>query len=211
MAQNGQAARAARTRHAVLRAAADMLEKDGLEALTLRALGAAAEVSRAAPYRHFADKSALLAAVAAEGMRSLRESMIEAAQCAGAGAGPLDRLELMLVAYLDAALSRPAHYRLIFGGDVVTREHPELETEGLQTFELLLQAVTDAQAAALLPIDAPPLRLAALLWSSTHGLIDLLLSGFGMPEKGLDDPRALILLMLASLGGREHQWMAGDD
>lgn len=200
MAQNGQAARAARTRHAILHAAADMLEKDGLEAVTLRALGAAADVSRAAPYRHFADKSALLAAVAAEGMRGLRESMLEAVRGAGAGAGPLDRLELMLVAYLDAALTRPAHYRLIFGGDAVAREHPELTAEGGATFEVLLQAVADAQAAALLPVDAPPLGLAALLWSSTHGLIDLLLSGFGMPEKGLGDPRALIRLLIVSLG-----------
>ncbi|MGL5826260.1 MAG: TetR family transcriptional regulator, partial [Nocardioides sp.] len=74
---NGHTLRAERTRRALLAAAGEILESAGRDALTLRRLGAAAGVSRGAPYRHFADKDQLLAAVAAAGMRTLRAAMSE--------------------------------------------------------------------------------------------------------------------------------------
>lgn len=58
---------AAGTRRALLDAAADLLDIGGPDAVTLRAVGARAGVTRGAPYRHFPDKDALLSTVAAEG------------------------------------------------------------------------------------------------------------------------------------------------
>src|SRR5688572_4433622 len=65
-------------RHALLQAALHTIQDQGVEALTLRGVGQKLGVSRTALYRHFADKSALLAAVAREGFRTLRLSLLEA-------------------------------------------------------------------------------------------------------------------------------------
>ena len=62
-------------RRALLDGALRLVEDQGAEALTLRAAARRAGVSQAAPYRHFADKQALLAAVAEEGFRALTEAM----------------------------------------------------------------------------------------------------------------------------------------
>ena len=63
---------------ALVQEALRTIEKGGVGALTLRAVGTKLGVSRTALYRHFADKSALLAAVATEGFRTLRLQTQEA-------------------------------------------------------------------------------------------------------------------------------------
>jgi len=88
------------TRDALVRVAGELLERDGLGAVTLREVGGRAGVSRSAPYRHFAGKEALLAAVAAADLRAL------GAEGAAAGASarrPIRRLERMLGTYLAFA------------------------------------------------------------------------------------------------------------
>src|SRR5215207_8044733 len=62
-------------RDALVRAALDILVNEGPEALTLRGVARAAGVSQAAPYRHFADRRALVAAVAEEGFKRLQRAM----------------------------------------------------------------------------------------------------------------------------------------
>jgi hypothetical protein len=111
----------------------------------------------------------------------------------------LGRLERLLTAYLDVALAKPAHYRLVFGSELSRREFPELAAEATAAFKLLVDAVIDGQTAGVLPASAPPLGISALLLSTTHGLVDLLASRHGIPEKGLDDPHTLIRLLLNSM------------
>src|SRR5687768_1314674 len=72
-------------RHALLQAALRTIQQHGVEALTLRAVGQDLGVSRTALYRHFADKSALLAVVAQEGFRMLREALSAAWEQQGRG------------------------------------------------------------------------------------------------------------------------------
>src|SRR5262245_26784465 len=72
-------------REALVQAALRTIQKHGVEAVTLRAVGEHLGVSRTALYRHFADKSALLAAVGREGFRLLRESLVAAWQGDGGG------------------------------------------------------------------------------------------------------------------------------
>nr|MDP9179551.1 TetR/AcrR family transcriptional regulator [Gemmatimonadota bacterium] len=62
-------------RQALVDAAIELLRKSGPEALTLRGAARAAGVSQAAPYRHFKDRRALVAAVADDGFRRLRLAM----------------------------------------------------------------------------------------------------------------------------------------
>jgi AcrR family transcriptional regulator len=180
----------------------NIIEHDGIDALTLRALGTAAGVGRGAPYRHFNDEDDLLAAIAVGGMRDLRDAMA-AARHQPLDDEPLPRLEAMLHAYLEAALVKPAHYRLIYDMTVNRRKHPELKAEGATTYDLLLHAVREAQAAGALAPAAPSERLAGLLRSAAHGVLDLTLSSPDIAETGPGDPAVLIHLMLEQMRAKE--------
>ena len=103
---------------ALLRAAGKILEKEGVEALTVRALTRRTGVSHAAPYRHFPDRDSLLAALAAEGF-----GMLGAAQRAAAAERGLRG---MGEAYVRFALAHPQRFRLMFGGQVQIARHPAL-------------------------------------------------------------------------------------
>src|SRR5689334_13766042 len=122
-------------RRALLQAAVRTLQKQGLGALTLRAVGDELGVSRSALYRHFADKSALLTAVAAEGFRMLRLDLLSAWEQGGKGdAG----FEAMGEAYVRFAVANPWHYRVMFGGGFeLDTSDAELGEEGAGAFQAL--------------------------------------------------------------------------
>lgn len=89
-------------RPALLSAAAKILEKEGSDAISLRDLARRAGVSHAAPYRHFADRQALLAALGEEGFALL------AADLEG------KPWREQAVAYVRFALARPERFKLMF-------------------------------------------------------------------------------------------------
>jgi AcrR family transcriptional regulator len=97
-------------RAACLRAAIELLEENGAPALSLRAVARRAGVSPGAPYRHYADRDALLSAVAAVGYREL------AGYLAAAHPSPStpDDLAAVAIAYVQFALDRPALFRAMF-------------------------------------------------------------------------------------------------
>src|SRR5256712_12176672 len=104
---------------ALLDAALHIVETQGTAALTLRAAARSAGVSQAAPYRHFANKEAILAAVAEDGFRSLMAAMREAS--AASGAGPLERLRAVGLGYATFATRHPSHFRVMFGREMADR------------------------------------------------------------------------------------------
>ena len=151
-------------RTALIGAAVRTIQRHGVEALTLRGVGEDLGVSRTALYRHFADKAALLAAVAAEGFRMLRESL-EAAWSQGRGhAG----FEEMAVAYVRFAVTHPSHYRVMFGGLFESRD-PAYEREGRAAFQTLVDALVELQRSDLVRGD-DPLQLARFIWAMVHGI-----------------------------------------
>jgi AcrR family transcriptional regulator len=103
---------AAATRRALLDAAAELLDTGGLEAVTLRAVGARAGVTRGAPYRHFPDKASLLIAIGTQAWDQLGERT-QALQAAP-DLAPADRLRGGLTALLDIGRSQPHLYKLMF-------------------------------------------------------------------------------------------------
>lgn len=143
----------------LLREAARVLEKEGPAALSLRDLARRAGVSHNAPYRHFADREALLAALAADGFRALGEAL--------AGATGRDMGE----AYVRFALAHPQRFRLMFGGHLSMGRHDELAEAAARPYQALLEAFR-AQSAI-----ADPEKAAAAAWSLVHGLAHLLLDG----------------------------------
>lgn len=146
---------------ALLRAAGQLLEKEGVERLTLRSLARRTGVSHAAPYRHFRDREALLAALAAEGFAMLGRAQREAA----AGG-----LRAMGEAYVRFALARPQRFRLMFGGQLKIARHPALREVAAKTFEGLSGALAARVG------ESPGARDASIAaWALVHGLAQLLL------------------------------------
>src|SRR5918999_4340975 len=123
-------------RRALLDEALATIRAEGVNALTLREIAARVGVSRTALYRHFADKRALLTALATEGFRTLREQLVAAWEEGGRGDAAF---RAMGVAYVRFAVTNPAHYRVMFGGFVDTQAwDPELAAEGSGAFQALV-------------------------------------------------------------------------
>src|SRR3954463_6026375 len=102
-------------RRALLDEALATIRAEGVDGLTLREIGARLGVSRTALYRHFADKRALLSAVATEGFRTLRQELVRAWEDGGRRR---EALVAMGFAYIRFAVANPSHYRVMFGGFV---------------------------------------------------------------------------------------------
>lgn len=162
-------------RRALLEAAVALIEKEGSRALTLRAAARLAGVSEAAPYRHFADKEALLAAVAEEGFRAMTAEMDRASE--GLGESPALKLQRIGAAYVRYAAENPARFRVMTSPEAADKSrYPGLKDAAEQAFSRLMGALKDCQAAgAVRPGD--PRRLALGAWSLVHGLSALLIDG----------------------------------
>jgi AcrR family transcriptional regulator len=158
-------------RRALLQAAVRTIGVHGVDGLTLRAVGGSLGVSRTALYRHFADKAALLAAVAAEGFRMLRVDLEEAWARGGGGRAGFDA---MGVAYVRFAVAHPSHYRVMFGADTRAATNPELAEEGTRAFQVLVDAIVAQQQDGLVRRDDPR-QMALFIWANVHGIAMLAL------------------------------------
>ena len=162
-------------RAALIAAALHILQTEGVAALTLRGAARAAGVSQAAPYRHFADKEALLAAVAEEGFHALSAAVEVAVQAVGSEY--LLRFRAQGAAYVRFAVEHPAQFRLMFGGDLADHsKHPGLKAAADRTFEDLVAAVQGGHQAGMIR-NGVVLDQAMAAWSMVHGLSSLLVDG----------------------------------
>jgi AcrR family transcriptional regulator len=159
---------------ALLHEALRTIEKDGVGALTLRSVGEKLGVSRTALYRHFADKSALIAAVATEGFRTLRLQTQDAWDAHGGGR---TGLEAMGAAYVKFAVAHPSYYRVMFGGYVRdAAPDSELAKQGAGAFQVLVTALVSLQKEGSVRRDNP-LALAQYIWATVHGIAMLAIDG----------------------------------
>jgi AcrR family transcriptional regulator len=165
-------------RDALLKAARSEIERGGYEGLSMRDLADSLGVSEAAPYRHFADKRSLLAAVAAQGFRELEA----AAQLAKVTAtAPAVRLEEGARAYLAFAASRPQLFRLMFVSDLLTSAEPRdpslvsVANQFHRQFEAVVSGICESK-------DERAVKSAALtIWSILHGFALLRIGNRLMP------------------------------
>jgi AcrR family transcriptional regulator len=177
----------ATTRERLIDAATQLLDAGGPAAVTLRGVGRLAGVSHNAPYKHFAGKEDLLAAVAA------RELDRRAASHPAGGRGdvaPAEAVRERMHSYVRWALRYPARFRLTFGA--WTTGSPELAEAATAARAGLVATVARAQADGALP-PGDPERLAALIQATAHGAVDLALSGhLSSTGKGRADPDDLV-------------------
>jgi AcrR family transcriptional regulator len=161
-------------RRGLLDEALATIRAEGVEALTLREIGARLGVSRTALYRHFADKRALLAAVSTEGFRTLREQLVKAWEDGGRGR---EAFEAMGVAYVRFAVANPSHYRVMFGGFVDPGAcDPELTAEAAGAFQALVDALAALQHDAIMRTE-DTLTMARFVWAVVHGVAMLAIDG----------------------------------
>jgi AcrR family transcriptional regulator len=160
-------------RRALLDAAIQEVAVDDPANLSLRAVARTVGVSHAAPKNHFADKTALLTAIAVEGFDNLAGAMIEAAVEAGGGQAALVSAGR---SYVRFAAEHPGHFRVMWRNEILDRDDEELTRAGEATFEGLQSLVADAQSDGW-ATGRPAEDLAVLAWSVVHGLAQLHLDG----------------------------------
>lgn len=153
-------------RAACLRAARELLEEDGSAGLSLRAVARRAGVSATAPYRHYADREALVSAVAAEGYRELAGYL---AQAHPAPSTP-DGLAAVAVAYVRFALEHPALFRVMFAEPC-----DPTGAERVAATETISAYVRTIVEATFPDVDAG--ALSTTVWALVHGLAFLHLDG----------------------------------
>jgi AcrR family transcriptional regulator len=160
-------------RSALVAEARRILVEEGLAALTLRAVARAAGVSQTAPYRHFADRRSLVAAVAAEGFEELAAAMAAAMASGGGRQG----FKGVAHAYVRFGQQHPALYRVMFGPEVAdTGDLPELATAGRSALDFVRGGIEQLQAHGLVkPGDAALMAVTA--WAALHGITSLILDG----------------------------------
>ena len=175
-----------------------LLAERGPEAITLRAVAGAVGVSHMAPYRHFADKDALLAQVAVSGFERLSDAM---AAAAGDEPHALERLRSFGRSYTVFAMEHPALYRLMFGPLLADKaRHPGLERAGARAYAYCADTV--GAVLALRGVDDPEERHAHAVatWSLVHGLSLLLLDGQVAPALASGGAGELVERVLALHG-----------
>ncbi len=158
---------------ALIEAAIALIAEKDVSSLSLREVARRVGVSHAAPYRHFADKDALLAAVAREGFQGLSEAMKLGLQ--QAPPDPLKRLEATGMAYVGYAIAHPSYYRVMFGA-YRSEGYPSLEQASQEAFGVLVGVIVEGQGAGVVR-SGEPRQLAWVAWSLVHGLAMLLIDG----------------------------------
>jgi AcrR family transcriptional regulator len=161
-------------RRALLDEALATIRTEGVAGLTLREIGARLGVSRTALYRHFADKRALLAGVATEGFRTLREQTSRVWEEGGRGSPAFDA---MGAEYVRFAIANPSYYRVMFGGFLDPKTcDPELATEAEGAFRVLVDALASLQRDGVVRSDNT-VTMARFVWSLVHGVAMLGIDG----------------------------------
>jgi AcrR family transcriptional regulator len=160
------------TRDLILDVAREMFVKEGIEAVTMRAIAKKVEFTPTAIYHHFRDKHALLRELCDNDMRALARAFLRI----GKIEDPIDRLRRIGQTYIRFGLENPSHYRFLFmtvtppGVDTgVEKANPEEDA-----YSFLRLTVAEAISAGRLRADLiDPDQVALMIWSVTHGIVSL--------------------------------------
>jgi AcrR family transcriptional regulator len=178
-------------KNALIEAGADVLAREGVAALSLRRVAQKAGVSHAAPYAHFTDKQALIAAISTEGYRRLYEAMSDVIERFAEDPGR--QLMEGAWAYVQFAQNAPDHFKVTMSGVVERqKEYPAFVEMSQRNLALLVRVVEACQGAGVLR-KGPPELVALSVWSVVHGFVSLLLEQ-QIPHTVLDQKAARELL-----------------
>ncbi|MFD9048049.1 TetR/AcrR family transcriptional regulator [Streptomyces zaomyceticus] len=173
----------------------DLVNAEGVQALSLREIARRAGVSHGAPRRHFPTHLDLLSAIARQGFAELA-ARVDAEDVESAA--PRERIALLARVYLDYAGTRRGMYELMFRHDLLESGRLGLRETSLPLFARLAGLVARVRPAA------DPAVLAGALWANLHGIAQLWHWGSLRLATGGDDPAPLLAAALdAHLGPAE--------
>ncbi|AKH70484.1 transcriptional regulator, TetR family [Spongiibacter sp. IMCC21906] len=160
----------------LVEAAARLLREEGDSALSMRRLAQELQVSRMAPYHHFADKHALLCAVAEEGFQRLL-ALIESDDFLNGRNTEKEGLRRFLGRYITFALDNREYYDLMFGERLWKNQVPtdSLRTLSRASFKQYVERLRQLPLSETVQDDA--LRYAQVSWSTLHGMSRVLIDG----------------------------------
>lgn len=191
-------------KNALIAAGLEILSKRGVGALSLRSVAQRVGVSHTAPYAHFADKQALIAAISTAGYERLYEAI--RAVVAEHQHDPARQLLEGAWAYVQFGLDDPAHFKVTLSG-VVEKEqdYPAFVEVSKKTFGQVVAIVQACQARGALPKGEPEL-VAIGVWSMMHGLVSLVLEN-QIPHRLVDrlSVRGLLIAMLNQMAHGDLQ------
>jgi AcrR family transcriptional regulator len=162
-------------KNSLIQAGVEILSMEGVAGLSLRRVAARAGVSHSAPYAHFKDRQALIAAISTEGFKQLYTEL-EAAIEQNAGA-PKQQLIEGAWAYARFAMDNTDTFKIMFSGILEKeKEYPSFVEISRKTFGLVVEVVQACQTAGVLRA-APAELMAVSVWGQVHGIISLALEG----------------------------------
>ncbi|MTD52938.1 TetR/AcrR family transcriptional regulator [Amycolatopsis pithecellobii] len=189
---------AAATRRTLVRAASELLDEGGPDAVTLRAVGARAGVSRGAPYGHFENKEHLLTQLAIDAWNSLADEVEQLRADPDTTADT--RLEQAILALIGLARRQPHLYALMFSTPAGTPAAAEAAGRLQNEFLSLVAGVVGEP-------DTP--RYAALLMSSAHGIAGMELSGHLAKDTWQTTVEELVRMLIDAIRPRHRRGRRG--
>ena len=166
--------------------------------LSLRSIAREVGVSHAAPKNHFADKTALLTAIAIEGFDRLAQALLLAIAETD---GPNEAMLAGGMNYVTFSIENPGYFRVMWRNELLDQEDEQLLASGEMALDGLRRLVEDAQTTGW-AADRSSTDVAVLAWAAVHGLAQLYLDG---PLEALVEPdiaalgRGLVDLLHSSL------------
>lgn len=160
-------------KQALIAAGLELLSEKGIEGLSLRKVAKKVGVSHTAPYNHFADKQALLAAISTEGHKQLYQILRRTFEDIK---HHTDEIFLEIAwTYLQFALADPGRFKLMFSGALEEEtDHPEFVEIAYQNIALLEEIIAYCQEIGQFPGQEIEL-IAIKLWSVVHGFTSLMI------------------------------------
>ena len=162
-------------KNALIKAGVEILAREGLGGLSLRKVAKQVGVSHAAPYSHFADKQALIAAISTEGFKQLFFQIEEIIK------SHYEEPKILLTetawAYIQFALNEPDRFKLMFSSVLEKeKDYPDFVEISQQNFQQVVKVIEICQQAGVLK-PGPATLTSISVWGAVHGLIMLVLEG----------------------------------
>ena len=162
-------------KNALIRAGIDILAREGVGGLSLRKVARNAGVSHTAPYAHFADKQALIAAISTNGHEKIYSKI--AGILEQYPGDPLRQFVETAWAYAEFGFEEPDHFRITFSRVVEReRDYPALVEMAGKNFRVVRTLIVRCQAAGILSPGEPDL-VAVGVWGLVHGFVSLVQQG----------------------------------